>query len=55
MKLDKALYGCIESASLWYRNLSELMKKLGYVPDERDCCVFNKKNQEGVQLVDDLL
>jgi hypothetical protein len=59
VKLDRALYGCIESASLWHKNLTKSMKTLGYIPNECDCCVFNKRNQEGMQCtatvhVDDL-
>lgn len=30
VRLDKALYGCVESASLWYENLRATLKTLGY-------------------------
>jgi hypothetical protein len=57
--LDKALYGCIESASLWYHHLSLTLTRAGYVPNPYDHCVFNKTNNRGVQCtialhVDDL-
>jgi hypothetical protein len=57
--LDKALYGCIESASLWYNHLSLTLTRAGYVPNQYDHCVFNKTDNRGVQCtialhVDDL-
>ena len=42
VKLDKALYGCVESAALWYENLSATLKDLGYVRNDYELCVFNK-------------
>ena len=30
VKLDKALYGCVESAALWYEHLAGTLKSLGY-------------------------
>ena len=58
--LKKALYGCVESAALWYDNLHATMKSLGYTRNDRDICVFNRLNKNGVQCtitvhVDDLL
>ena len=60
VRLEKALYGCVESSSLWYENLRTTMLSLGYKRNEMDVCVFNKKNSKGVQCtvcvhVDDLL
>ena len=60
VRLDKALYGCVESAALWYENLKESMRKLGYTPNTIDICVFNKLSEKGVQCtvavhVDDLM
>ena len=60
VRLDKALYGCVELAALWYENLRESMKKLGYTPNPIDICVFNKTGEKGVQCtvavhVDDLM
>jgi len=40
--LMKALYGCVESAKLWYDNLSGKLLELGFVKNEKDQCVFNK-------------
>lgn len=58
--LDMALYGCIESASLWFDHLSATLISDGYVSNPHDVCVFNKYNQQGVQCtatlhVDDIL
>jgi hypothetical protein len=58
--LKKALYGCIESAKLWYNTLSARLGGLGFIPNTKDKCVFNKQTKSGVQFtvcvyVDDLL
>jgi Reverse transcriptase (RNA-dependent DNA polymerase) len=39
VRLEKALYGCIESASLWYENLNLSLKGLGYTRNDIDICV----------------
>ena len=54
------MYGCVESAALWYENLRESFRKLGCKPNTYDVCVFNRTNDAGVQCtvavhVDDLL
>jgi hypothetical protein len=59
VRLDRALYGCIESAKLWYDELSGTLKADGYVANSKDICVFNKV-VDGVQCtitlhVDDLM
>ena len=58
--LKKALYGCVESAGLWYENLHSTMMGLGYVRNFGDKCVFNRTGTDGHQCttavhVDDLL
>ena len=58
--LKKALYGCVESAALWYDNLSTTMEGLGYGRNETDRCVFNRTGPDGVQCtaavhVDDII
>jgi len=57
--LQKALYGCVESARLWYDNISGLLKSDGFEQNTHERCVFNKVI-DGEQLticiyVDDLL
>ena len=58
MRLDKALYGCIESAKLWYNEIAGTLGRNGFMANPRDICVFNK-DVEGNQFtilvfVDDL-
>jgi hypothetical protein len=58
--LNRALYGCVESAALWYENLRDTMMSLGYERNPHDMCVFNKTSNSGKQFtaavhVDDLL
>ena len=60
VQLDRALYGCVESAALWYDNLRETMEGLGNKRNPYDICVFNRTDKRGVQCtaavhVDDLL
>ena len=42
VKLDKALYGCVESAALWYENLSATLMSLGFERNAYELCVHNK-------------
>ena len=42
VKLDRALYGCVESAVLWYKDLRETLEADGYQVNPYDLCVFNK-------------
>jgi len=60
VQLDKALYGCVEAAALWYENLSSALIADGFCPNEYDQCVFNKTCADGEQItlvlhVDDLM
>jgi len=47
VKLNKAQYGCIESARLWYNTISAKMVALGYEINPYDGCVFTKQTQHG--------
>ena len=49
VKLDKALYGCVESAKLWYEHFRGVLEKLGYQVNEYEPCVFNRWTESGVQ------
>ena len=42
VKLDKALYGCVQSARLWYNTLSKYLQSIGFEPNPVDMCVFNR-------------
>ena len=59
VKLKKALYGCVQSAKLWYDKLCTVLEENAYVKNDYDQCLFNKM-VDGVQItvafhVDDLL
>ena len=59
VELDKALYGCVEAAKLWYEELRGTLLGWGFRENEYDVCVFNRM-VDGVQVtialhVDDLL
>jgi hypothetical protein len=41
VKLEKALYGCVQSARLWYNHFSSFLKRIGFTPNPYDQCVFN--------------
>ena len=41
VRLKKALYGCIESAKLWYDNLSASMISDGFTKNSEDGCVLS--------------
>jgi hypothetical protein len=60
VELNKALYGCVEAAALWYANLCATLKRDGFNPNCYDPCIFNKLGADGAQItaamhVDDLL
>ena len=42
VKLDKALYGCVKSAALWYEHLSATLNSLGYERNVYELCVYDK-------------
>lgn len=59
LKLERALYGTIEAAKIWYDTLSTYLMKCGFQANPCDDCVFNAKKR-GVQVtvvmhVDDLM
>ena len=43
--LNKALYGCLESAQLWYEELKEKLLSLGFEINPYDPCVFFKSDE----------
>ena len=60
VRLDSALYGCVQSAKQWYLEISSFLKSIGFVQNRMDECIFNKTTDNGKQLttmihVDDLL
>lgn len=59
VRLDKALYGCIESARLWNDEISGRLTSMGFVANPRDRCIFNKTDTGDqvtiIVYVDDLM
>ena len=60
VKLNKALYGCVQSALQWYKEISGYLVSIGFQINKMDPCVFNKTDLNGKQLtivvhVDDLM
>ena len=59
VKLDKALYGCIQSAKLWYETLTKYLRSIGFSHNEIDPCVMIKIVSDGHIIiaiyVDDIL
>jgi hypothetical protein len=49
VKLNKALYGCVQSARLWYNYLSKFLLTIGFTPNPVDPCVFNRTTSTGKQ------
>jgi hypothetical protein len=43
VQLTRALYGLVESAKLWYNNVSATLINNGFIPNPHDNCVFNKQ------------
>ncbi len=41
VQLDKALYGCVQSALLWYELFSSTLENIGFVLNPYDLCVAN--------------
>ena len=46
VKLEKALYGCVQSAALWYYNLRNTLEENKFICNLYDVCVFNKTVEE---------
>jgi hypothetical protein len=49
VKLNKALYGCIESARLWYERFKTFLTSVGFTENRYDQCVFNRTSASGHQ------
>ena len=59
VELNRSLYGCIESAKLWFEELTNTLKNMGFSPNDCDPCLLTR-NQNGVRTtviiyVDDLM
>ena len=58
VQLKKALYGCIQSAVLWYQELSSTLEGMGFHANPYDICSFTRVNGDSTDkilvYVDDL-
>jgi len=58
-KITKAMYGCKQSAKLWYEHLVNILKEIGFKPNAMDNCVLNGmidgKSTTIIVYVDDLM
>ena len=50
VRLDRALYGCVEASLLWYRDLKSKLVANGFVENPYDRCLFNKVGSSGKQI-----
>jgi hypothetical protein len=59
VRLEKALYGCVQSAKLWYEKLTGVLQDMGFTQNTVDKCVLNMiRNGKQLTLcvyVDDIL
>ena len=42
LKLNKSLYGCVQSPLLWYRNVNKFLLDQGFKRSSKDHCVYSK-------------
>ena len=58
VRLKKALYGCVQSAVLWYRELSSTLERLGFQKNPYDIGSYTRLNEGSIDkilvYVDDL-
>jgi len=60
VKLNKALYGCIQSSKIWYDTLVGKLSEIGFQKNLNDDCVWNRIDSDGNQCtvvihVDDIM
>ena len=59
VQILKALYGLIQSASLWFNVLTSFLSSVGFRSNSYDNCVMRKKTKYGTMIlilyVDDIL
>ena len=53
--LIEALYGCIQSAKLWFSTIKNMLLNLDFVQNLQDACVFNQGQTTIGLYVDDLI
>ena len=45
VRLKKALYGCLQSAVLWYKELASTLERMGFQGHPYDVCSFQRLNE----------
>ena len=48
VKLNKALYGLVESAQLWNKHITNSLTDMGFVQNPHDLCVYNLRRNGNV-------
>ena len=51
VRLKKALYGCIQSAVLWYKELGSTIMSLGFISNPYDICSYTRNRNESVDTI----
>jgi Reverse transcriptase (RNA-dependent DNA polymerase) len=51
VRLKKALYGCVQSAVLWYEELASTLQAIGFTKNPYDVCSFNRVHEDTVDRV----
>ena len=46
VKLTRALYGCVQSALLWFNKLRAILEEARFVANPYDMCVFNRMHKD---------
>ena len=58
VRLKKALYGCVQSAILWYEELTSTLQEMGFIRNPYNTCSFSRlqdgSNDRILVYVDDL-
>ena len=44
MKLNRSLYGLKQAAATWFKTISNVFRKMGFVPCVADPCVFVRRD-----------
>ena len=51
LKLNKSLYGCVQSPLLWYRNVDGFLRSKGFKRSSKDHCVYFKYDDEELTII----
>ena len=51
LKLNKSLYGCVQSPLLWYRNVDGFLQSNGFKRTSKDHCVYTKRDGDVLTII----